>query len=170
MKKIITLLIVSALVLTSCTGDQGPPGPPGPPGLDGTNGGIIKASAFEIEVNFNSANNYEHTESYGFTAGVSDVTLVYILWEVDNNTDVWRLCPQTVNFTNGDLVYNFDFTQTDVRFLLEGSIDFNTLDPEWTQKQVFRVVVVPAENIDGLDVNNIDEVMQVNDIYSFDIK
>lgn len=164
MKKIISLLFVMAMVLTACEGDQGPPGPPG------ADGGIIEASAFEIEVDFDSANKYEHTEKYGFEVRTSDVTLVYILWETLEGTDVWRLLPQNVVFDNGELIYNFDFTQTDVRFFLDGDVDFSTIGTEWTQKQVFRVVVVPAENVDSIDVTNFDSVLQATNIQKFELK
>ncbi|TXE10839.1 hypothetical protein ES711_02750 [Gelidibacter salicanalis] len=167
MKKIATLLCVIALTFTACSGDQGPPGPPG---LDGINGGIITSSAFEIDVNFNAANNFSITENYGFDVKPSDVALVYILWETDNGTDIWRLLPQSVAFESGTLVYNFDFTQTDVRFFLDGTVDLNTLDAEWTQNQVFRVVVIPADNVDAVDVSNLDQVMKANNIKNFDLK
>ncbi|TDU39879.1 hypothetical protein BXY82_1914 [Gelidibacter sediminis] len=170
MKKIASLLFVLAISLTACTGDQGPPGPPGPPGFDGADGGIVTASAFEIDVNFNAANNYSFTENYGFEVLVSDVTLVYILWETSNGVDIWRMLPQTVRFDDGDLVYNFDFTQTDVRFFLDGTTDFSKLSSDWTQNQVFRVVVVPADNIDGVDVSDINLVMQAAQIEHVDVK
>lgn len=170
MKKIASLLFVLAITLTACTGDQGPPGPPGPPGFDGADGGIVTASAFEIDVNFNAANNYSFTENYGFEVLVSDVTLVYILWETSNGVDIWRMLPQTVRFDDGDLVYNFDFTQTDVRFFLDGTTDFSKLSSDWTQNQVFRVVVVPADNIDGVDVSDINLVMQAAQIEHVDVK
>jgi len=167
MKKIATLLCVIALTFTACSGDQGPPGPPG---IDGANGGIITSSAFEIDVNFNAANNFSFTENYGFDVKTSDVTLVYILWETDNGTDIWRLLPQSVAFEGGTLIYNFDFTQTDVRFFLDGTVDLNTLAAEWTQNQVFRVVVIPADNVDAVDVSNLDHVMKANNIKYFDLK
>lgn len=170
MKKIASLLFVLAISLTACTGDQGPPGPPGPPGFDGADGGIVTASAFEIDVNFNAANNYSFTENYGFEVLVSDVTLVYILWETSNGVDIWRMLPQTVRFDDGDLVYNFDFTQTDVRFFLDGTTDFSKLSSDWTQNQVFRVVVVPADNIDGVDVSDINLVMQAAQIEHVELK
>ena len=66
------------------------------------------------------------------------------------------------------MVYNYDFTQADVRFFLDGTTNFLTLGPEWTQNQVFRVVVVPADNVDGIDVSNLYEVMSVNNIESFE--
>lgn len=167
MKKLISFVCITALLFTSCTGDQGPMGPPG---LDGADGGAVTSKAFEIEVDFNAVNEYSFAENYGFELEPSDVTLVYILWEVDSGTDVWRLMPQTVNFDAGQLIYNYDFTRTDVRFFLEGTVDLGSLESDWTQGQVFRVVVVPADNIDGVDVNNLEAVMQANNIYSFDLK
>lgn len=166
MKKIASLLFVFAIVLTSCSGDQGPVGPPGPAGEPG---GIIVSSAFEIEVDFNSGNDYSHTEDYGFEVLDTDVTLVYISWETQSGKDIWRLLPQSVTFNDGTLVYNYDFTQTDVRFFLDGTKDPSTLDAEWTQNQVFRVVVIPADNV-GFDPSNLNDVMQANGITSFEIK
>lgn len=167
MKKIGSLLLLIALSLTACTGDQGPPGPPG---INGADGGIIVSSAFEIDIDFNTANNFSYIEDYGFEVLASDVTLVYILWETSNNVDIWRLLPQTVTFDDGNLVYNYDFTQTNVRIFLDGTTNFSTLDAEWTQNQVFRVVVVPADNVDGIDLSNMNDVMQANSIEYFEIK
>jgi hypothetical protein len=168
MKHLLQLFTVFALVLTSCEGD---PGPQGPPGFDGQDGEIIAASAFEIIVDFNSTNNFEYIEPYGFNVLPSDVTLVYILWDTIGGQDIWRLMPQTVFFDDDtNLVYNFDFTQEDVRFFLDGTTDFNTLDTIWTQNQVFRVVVVPADNVDGIDVSDINAVMNLNNIQSVDLR
>ena len=167
MKRILSVISVFALLLTACEGD---PGPPGFDGFDGEDGGIIVSSAFEIVVDFDDSNNYEFIEAYGFEVFPSDVTLVYILWDTIDGQDVWRLMPQTVVFSDGSLVYNFAFTQSDVRFFLDGTTDLSLLDDVWTQDQVFRVVVVPADNIDGIDINNINAVMSINDIQSIDIR
>lgn len=156
------MLVVLALIITSCTGDQGPPGQPG---LDG---GQIVSQAFEINLNFNAANNYQIVEPYGFDVFPTDVTLVYILWETVNGQDVWRLMPQTVEFPDGLLIYNFDFTQTDVRFFLDGSANFGALDSSYTQNQVFRVVVVPADNVGRVDYRDINVVMDAYGITSFE--
>jgi len=164
MKHLLSLITVFALLLTACEGD------PGPPGFDGLNGEIIASSAFEIVIDFNDANNFEYIESYGFNVLPSDVTLVYILWDTINGQDIWRLMPQTVTLNDGSLVYNFDFTQEDVRFFLDGTTDFNTLDDVWTQGQVFRVVVVPADNIDGIDVSDINAVLNTTNIQSLDFR
>lgn len=173
MKKLLSLLFVIAVVLTSCEGDQGPMGPPGYDGVDGTNGkdGFIDAfAAFQKEVDFNADNNFSDQENYGFEVEISDVALVYILWDNIDGVDIWRSLPQTVAFEDGDLIYNFDFTQTDVRFFLDGTTDFTKLEAQWTQKQVFRVVVVPADNVDSIDVSDINKIMQATNIKSFELK
>jgi len=168
MKQILTAtLLFASLIFTGCTGD---PGPPGPPGIDGSDGGIIVSNAFEIQIDFNVGNNYEFIEPYGFDVYPYDVVLVYILWETDNGLDIWRQLPQTVHFNDGELVYNFDFTQDDVRFFLDGTTDFGSLDSSWTLDQIFRVVVVPADNVDGIDVSNLNEVMKAANIQSFELK
>ena len=79
-----------------------------------------------------------------------------------------RLLPQTTYLDDGILVYNYDFSQDDVRVFLDGTTNFNTLDSSFTQNQLFRVVVVPADNVDGLDTSNLDAVLQANHITTFD--
>ena len=166
MKKLcIALIAIVSIALTSCTGDQGPPGPPGNAGM---NGGIIVSNAFQIELDFNLGNNFEEFEPYGFEVFPTDVTLVYILWETINGQDVWRLLPQTVEFSDGTLTYNFDFTRTDVRFFLDGSTDFANLNASFTQNQIFRVVVIPADNVGRINYNDLDQVMSTYDIQTFD--
>ncbi len=88
----------------------------------------------------------------------------------DAGEPIWRLLTQTEYFNDGVLVYNYDFTQQSVRFFLDGTIDFNTLDDTWTKNQAFRVVVVPADNIDGLDTSNFNLIMDANAIESFNIR
>lgn len=166
MKKIPYLIILAFSVLfTACEGD---PGPPGPPGFDGQDGGLIAASAFEIVLDFTPQNGYSFIEPYGFEVLPTDVTLVYISWELLNGEDIWRLLPQTDDtFEDGYLTYNFDFTQSDVRFFLDGTTNFNNLPPEYTLGQVFRVVVIPADNVGRTDLSNLETVMQRYGIKDF---
>ncbi|WP_339634714.1 hypothetical protein [Bizionia echini] len=159
MKNLITVIITSFLLFTACEGPQGPPG---------RDGGLIVSPAFEIELDFTAGNNYEYFEPYGFNTYPADVTLVYILWEIVDGQEVWRLLPQTVQFEDGSLMYNFDFTRTDVRFFLDGTVNFNTLDSSWTRNQVFRVVVVPADNVGKQDFSDINVVMESYGITNFE--
>lgn len=155
MKKI--LIWALAIAIVAVQGCEGPMGPQGPQGQDG---GIITSSAFEIEVDFTNDGNYEITESYGFEVLPYDVTLVYILWETDGK-EIWRLLPQSVFFDDGVLQYNYDFTDVDVRIFLEGNVNLSTLDASWLQDQVFRVVVVPADNVGRLDYSDYEGVTQM---------
>ena len=160
MKKLLSLVIVAFLF--ACEGPQGPPG------FDGQDGGLIVSSAFEIAIDFTAENNYEFIEPYGFDLFPYDMTLVYILWDTDNGQDIWRLLPQSTTFEdNTSLTYNFDFTQNDVRFFLEGDTNFSTLDPVWTNNQIFRVVVIPADNVGRVDYSDINNVIELLDIKSF---
>ncbi|WP_159022272.1 hypothetical protein [Formosa sp. L2A11] len=163
MKHIIAVLCL-ALAFTSCEGDQGVPGEDG---LDGIDGEV--APAFEIEVDFNASNNYEITQTYGFTIVPSDVVLVYMSWETVDGTEIWRLVPQTQFFDDGGvLTYNYDFTDEDFRIFLDATFDLDTLGDEWTQNQYFRVVVVPADYINGVDVENYDDIIKATDVESFE--
>ena len=156
--------LLMLLLFSAC---EGPTGPPGPPGDDGA---VLVANAFEIEVDFTAGNGYRILEDYGFEVFPFDVTLVYILWEQDNGTDIWRLLPQVLEFPEGQLQYNYDFTQTDVSIFLDGTINFNILGSEWTQNQVFRVVVIPADNVGLVNINNLEEVMKAGRIVEFEKK
>lgn len=155
MKKIFVLLVaITTVLFQGCEGPMGPQGPQGPEGLEGV---IVTSRAFEIEgVGFTADNNYSVVEDYGFEIYPYDVVLVYILWETDNNKAVWRLLPQSVFFDEGTLQYNFDFTDVNVRFFLDGTIDFKSLDTTWRLDQVFRVVVAPADNLGRLDYSDYD--------------
>jgi len=171
MRKITYIFLALTFLFTACEGPQGPPGFDGFDGFDGQDGGLIVSSAFEIVVDFNNENDFEFIEAYGFEVFPSDVTLVYILWDTLDGQDIWRLMPQNVYFDDGSvLTYNFDFTQEDVRFFLDGTADLPTLDDVWTQGQVFRVVVVPADNVDGIDTSNLNLIMEANNIETFEVR
>ena len=158
MKTFALILLTSfTVVFMSCEGDPGPPGPQGP---QGPAGDYLIGQAFEIEIDFLESENFEYIESYGFETYPSDVTLVYILWETTNGFDIWRPLPQTSQFDDGTLVYNYDFTDVDVRFFLDGTTDFTALGSAWTQNQVFRVVVVPADFVRDIDTTNLDLVLE----------
>ncbi len=155
MKKI-CLLLLTVVALVAC---EGPAGPPGLDGSDGLDGSIVRSTAFEIQIDFTAANNYSHVEGYGFEVEPSEVTLVYILWGLENGKDVWRLLPQQVYFEEGLFQYNFDFTDVDVQLFADATFPLENLDDEWLVDQVFRIVVVPADLIGRVDYSNYDAMM-----------
>ncbi|NQX78395.1 collagen-like protein [Gilvibacter sp.] len=157
--KRIALLFMLALPLTIFTSCEGDPGPPGPPGLDGTS---LLGTVFEVNANFNASNEFRNFFSYPSTLQVfdSDVVLVYLLEETTpEGLDVWSLCPQTFFTPNGSLVYNFDYTAVDVSIYLYADFDLNFAGPEFTQNQILRVAVVPADFGENINIFDMEAVM-----------
>lgn len=156
MKKLFNILVViAALFLTAC---EGPIGPPGPAGEDGFIG-----SVFEIEGDFTPGNSYTLYTEYpnSITVYDSDVVLVYILWMVEDGIDIWRLCPQTVVTDEGVIQYNFDYTNADVQVFMEFTVPENSLRPDETDNQIFRIAVLPADfaALKSVDVNDINSIL-----------
>ncbi|WP_034894997.1 hypothetical protein [Gillisia sp. Hel_I_29] len=177
MKKTFILLFLAAITLTSCSsdGDQGPQGPQGPAGADGLIGSVI-----DIESDFTAGNNYElgiNFNDYNLEVFETDAVLVYLKTGEDGVADgapveVWRQMPQTY-FINGEaLQYNFDYTYFNVLIYLEGTVDFATLDSSYTDNQVLRVVVVPAEfsKDTSVDLSNMSAVLNALNLDQSEIK
>ncbi|MFN4197799.1 MAG: collagen-like protein [Flavobacterium sp.] len=149
MKKLVLLFsAIGMIALQSCEGPAGPPGPPGNPGVN------IEAQVYEVTRSFNQGNGFSQLITFNTPMFASDVVLVYILWDVDGNTPIWRLMPQTVQWDEGDFIYNFDFTRFDVRlFMTSADFPLNILGPQWTNNQTFRIVLVPGYFGNNLRVN-----------------
>lgn len=161
MKTITTfLLLFTAIIISSC---EGPVGPPGVPGEDGD---ALIGTVFEMEGDFRASGNYELFFNFpnNFEIYDTDVVLVYILWETTNGnqTDVWRLIPQTRFIDDGVIQYNFDYTVSDVRIFLETTFDYADLLPAETDNQVFRIAVLPADFIaskKSIEINDLDVLL-----------
>lgn len=166
MKRFTTIFSLIALIgFQACEGPVGPQGPIGPQGEDGI---TIVGEAFEVEVDFTAANDYK--EIYEFDPEIydSDVVLIYIQWEQDNGTPIWRPLPQTVFFQEGVLMYNYDFTRFDFSVFLDGPLDYSLLGDDWTQNQLFRVVIVPADfsttaRIDYADYDAVTKMLGIEE-------
>lgn len=166
MKKLIPLLLVISVLFAGCKGDDGAPGPAGADGLIGT--------TFEAEnINFTAANQYSYTIRFSDVANLkvveSDAVLVYILWDVNGSTPIWRLLPQAITTT---VRYNFDYSPVDFSvFIDKDDPNFNlgSLNAATLQNQTVRVVVIPsdfnARKSDAVDVSNYEAV---KDYYHID--
>jgi hypothetical protein len=165
MKKItIILFIALTAIFTSCEG------PIGPPGLPGEDGDLLIGTVFEITDDFTAQNDYRLVFNFpsNFDIYDTDVVLIYILWEVDGETDVWRLMPQTVilktvdgDFSETDVLqYNFDYTVSDVQIFLEGTLSPEDYLPEETDNQTFRIAVIPADMManKSVDINDFNSL------------
>lgn len=152
MKRLLSIFSLLALVVfQACEGPVGPEGPIGPqgpqgiqgaPGQDGVN---IVGTTYEAEANFSAENDYGEVFDFPEELFEGDVVLIYRLVGVFEDRPIWRQLPQTVFLEDGILMYNFDFTVLDFALFLDGTTDFSLLGPEWTDEQIFRIVVVPSD-------------------------
>lgn len=173
MKKILSLLSF-VVVLSACTGDTGPAGPPGPQGPPGDGESII-GSVFEAEVDFTSPDYSVFVEiPSSIEVFESDVIMVYLLETVDEDSgaDVWSPLPQTFFLEDGQLQYNFNHTDFDVNIYLQGNVNLDNLGTEFTNNQIFRIAVLPADFAEntGIDIGNLNAVMNALEMSSKDVE
>jgi hypothetical protein len=161
MKKLFTpLAVFLTIFITSCTG------PAGPPGYDNL------GKVFETTINFNQGNGYARLVTFPSDIVVyeSDVVMVYMLEEVvDGDIDVWSQLPQTYFLNQGTLLYTFDHTFLDVNIFLDANFNLNTLGSNYTDNQVFRIAILPAEyGTSNLSMNELmnDLNIEDSDMYS----
>lgn len=157
MKKLFLLPLISLLFL-SC---EGPMGSPGRDGIDGADGINIIGQMFEATVSFNSDNEYKVFVDIPSQIEVfdTDIIMAYVLVGEYEGRDIWEPLPQTLFFENKILLYGYDYSYFDVSFFLDGTVDLDYLDPSFTQNIIFRVAVLPADQVQGLDLNNMDNVL-----------
>lgn len=176
--QLLSLFILSVVIFSCTTADEGPQGPPGPEGPEGQPG--ESAYVFEYSgVDF-LAPDYEVVLPYpeDFEGVTSDVALVYLLWDVTtdgdgNQLEVWRQLPQTVHTANGKINYNFDFTTIDVRLFLVPEFDPILLEPIDTDDWVVRTVIVPGNfwgSRNAIDFSDYKAVEEAFGLPEFDAK
>lgn len=163
MKKIFSIFTLIGLVaFQACEGPEGPIGPQGPQGIEGEPGIVIVGTTYEVELDFTEENDYYGLFDFPTDLVDSDAVLVYRLSAVDNGKDVWRQLPQTYFFSEGVLMYNFDYTIEDFSIFLDGAIDFSTLPDQWDTDQVFRIIVVPSDFPESrIDYSNYEAVTKM---------
>lgn len=163
------LPVTFAFILFSCDGD------PGPPGLDGE---TIIGQVIEIEADFNVGNDFSTLFEFPLDVEVfeSDAVLVYLLEDVVDDgaggtLDVWTPLPQSFFLDQGTLQVTFNHTFVDVSIFLDGNFDLATTPVEFTDNQVFRIAIVPAEFAQNgtVDISNLTTVMSFLNISDKDI-
>ncbi|UJH91486.1 collagen-like protein [Antarcticibacterium sp. 1MA-6-2] len=179
MKKIFTLLFVSTILFSSCSeeGPRGPEGPQGPPGEDGAGSRTGLVLDFN-PVDLNAGNDYSILIDFNdqdVTVRETDAVFVYLKVDEDGTADglpveVFRLLPQTYYVEDGEVQYNYDFTFFDVSIFMDGTANFENLDPAYTQDQVFRVVILPASMAASLDTSNMNNVLKAMNVQEKEVK
>ncbi len=162
MKKIILLFIVVGLFgFQSCSGPEGPQGP---------TGYNVEAEVFEVFTDFTTTNDFSTLVNLSPPILSSDMILVYRRFNIYNGADVWRLIPQTIYLSQGNLDYNYDFTENDINIFLDADFDLRTLPVEYSQNQLFRIVVIPGyfssrSNIDFKDYHEVIQFFNIDDTH-----
>ncbi len=155
MKKLFLILPIISLLFSSCISEIGPPGPPGQDGIN------ILGQIFEAQVTFDDSNNYEVLIDFPSNIDVydTDVVIAYILSGHDNGVDIWEPLPQTLFFEDGILLYGFNHTYADIAFFLDGTVYLDELQAQFTDNIIFRVAIIPADSAQGLNLDNLDVVL-----------
>lgn len=79
-------------------------------------------------------------------------------------------------FEEGTLQYDFIHTFDAINIFLDAQFDLAELGAGWTQEQVFRIVIIPGEFVNGrtagkgLDYNNYEAVAKFFNIKESDVK
>ena len=190
MRKIsIVFGVVMALLFISCEGPAGPPGFDGFDGLDGLDGldgePGIQGQVLQIDgVNFDyDATTNLHTSILTFSDYTdfevfeSDAFLVYrfdgvVGFDDGSDADSWSLIPQNFFLPEGIIQYTVAHTFVDLELFIDGNFDLANLNPDFTQNQFFRIVIVPSVFLDGSDVDktNLGALMNSLKISEKDVK
>ena len=168
MKKLVSLL--SVLLVMSCVIEEGVDGRDGQDGQDALN-----AESFDTIVDFEYFDDSGLQKTFinlPFDLNDSVAVLIYRLEDVVNiddlPTNAWSLLPQNFFLEDGNIIqYIFNHTFSDVELLIDGNFDLSTLGSEFTQNQRFRVVILPASQINGVDTSDINTVMAIGNIEAF---
>ena len=140
-----SLILFFFVVGCNVEGVEGPPGLPGRDGRDGLDG--EEAYVFEYTADFVAPDYSVLLElPPSFAMQVSDVALVYLLWEVlEDGTEIWRPLPMSLFTADGILQYSFDHTIFDVSVFLDAEFPLNFLGADLTDNWIVRVVIVPGQ-------------------------
>ncbi len=176
MKKLLALLTLFAVVLTSCTGDPGPPGRDGLDGLDGLDAEYSKVIEVTTDFDFDANNGIWFTNFIEFPSSVEfldgDAVLAYRLEDVVDGLDVWTQLPHNFFLEDGTMQYVFTHTTGDIQFIIDGNFDLSTISTGYTDGQTFRYVLIPtefAENFNG-DFSNLNAVMSALELSESDVQ
>ncbi|PRX51888.1 DUF2977 domain-containing protein [Salegentibacter salegens] len=182
MKKLFSILFMTAFLFTSCSddGERGPQGPPGEDGLD-----AASATIFEINSNFfyDEEANLWTTDLLAFSDFTdvkvleTDVVLIYRLdaiGQLDDGSDVdeWSMLPQNFFTEEGTIQYVFNHTFVDTEIFIDGNYDIGGLSDDFTTDQIFRIAIIPANFYESanFDSSSIHSVMNALDLKESDVK
>lgn len=163
MKKLFFALVTATFFLQAC---EGPAGPPGPAGADGLIGEV-----HEVQATFTSANNYGVDFDFkGNPLAQGDKVVGFILEGEDNQgNDNWEPLPQTFFDKGNTFVYTFNFSITGFTIFLDGNASPGTLASEKRTNRIFRMLIVPANLVNKVNLNDMRDIMSKIGVTESDI-
>lgn len=156
------MILVIAMGQVACEGDEGaagPAGPQGPQGPQGPPGVTQQARVFDFSWTFTEEDDFSFAlgfEENDITVAPSDVIMIYTFAtaienpdDPDNPTIFWSPLPQTFSVEGGgSATYNYAYSGVFVLLFIQTAL--NLADhPELTDDQVFRMVIIPGELLNG---------------------
>lgn len=153
---------LAVLLLSGCEDREDPIGP----------GDEFLGQVFEADVSFNYSELGFWSAGFEIPSDIvvfeSDVVLAYRWVESVSDgdggeADVWEMLPN-VYFLDADNIiqYVFNHTYFDIELVIDGNHDLRDLDPGYTDDQLFRFVVAPAEFVteNRVDITDYDAVVK----------
>lgn len=141
MKKItLFLAFIGMIILNSCTiNDE-------PVQIQQINNTFV-SEVFElrnVSFGFDNTNGFNIYQSLNPRLFPGDVLLIYRMsGTINSNTPIWQQIPRTLFLNEGELDYDFDFSQQDFTIYAGGTYNL-ALTPSYINNQTFRIVVVPG--------------------------
>ncbi len=169
MKKILTLFaVVGLMMFSSCEGPQGPQGPPGRDGADGLISEVFELK--KINFGYNAIDGYTIYQKLSPKLYSGDVVLIYRLaGTIDSNTPIWQSIPRTLYLSQGELDYDFVFSQEDFTIYAGGTYNL-ALTPDYLNNQTFRIVIVPGDLSASVNKNNYNDVISALNLKESQVK
>jgi hypothetical protein len=164
MKKLFSLAIIGLLILTvvSCTRAN-----------DSDND--TYSTAYDLDnVSFTKDSSGIYTVARNFNNPLVESDVVLIFRKSGTTYDgsaIWESIPRTLYLTQGELDYDYDFSNVDILIKAGGTFDPG-LAPTYINNQTFRVVVVPAKTgkNTSIDFTNYESVAKFYNIKEENIK
>ncbi|WP_163398796.1 hypothetical protein [Flavobacterium fluviatile] len=169
MKKILTLFaVVGLFAFSGCSDDDND--------VDyDTISEVFQLS--NVNFGYNATDGYNIYEELDPLLFNDDVILIYRKIGTINGTNapIWQQIPRTIYTANGELDYDFDFSNE--HFIIYASGNYNlSLTPQFLNNQTFRIVIVPgsptgsAKSVNKEDYSDYNAVIKKYNIDDSNVK
>lgn len=170
---LLSTLIISGIILSSCISAVGPEGPAGRDGRDGNDGYVEIYSAtidIDADVDFGVVDDFVSVASYSW--GILDeltvdegIFLAYLRFE---GTTAWHSLPLSTPFENDVVILRYSFDIDNFDLIIEGEVAGNNeLNEDLFDGDTIRVIAIPPALMlkhKGIDYNNYEQVVELYDI------